>query len=302
MVVYKVIIHCPYTHCHFNNIIAIIFEAIMKKKFLFIAILFIIGIVTVHAQDTLPNFTVRNVGAGKAQISWINNFEKVVQLTVQRSFDSSKFFRTIFSSQSPWLPQNGFIDNNLPDGYKVYYRIQYVFDGGAYFFTKAKSPAIYKSPVIPDDVDPVDPPKKDEVRIVKIYRRTKDSLVTTINYKEYRHFKDSVSRTTKDTLYYYDNDEVIIKPYIPKPIWKASTYVYTNDKGYVKVILPLAKQKHYRIVFFEENGNELFQIKHVKEAELLLDKVNFIHAGWFSFELYEDEKLKEKNKFYLWKD
>ncbi len=274
----------------------------MKKKFVFIAILSILLYVTSTAQDTLPNFTVRTVGPGKAQVSWINNFDKVVQLTVQRSFDSTKFFRTIFSSQSPWLPQNGFIDNNLPDGYKVFYRIQYVFEGGAYFFTKSQSPVVYRSPRVPDDVTPDEPTKKDEVRIVKIYKPTKDSLISTINYKDYKHFKDSVSRTTKDTLFYYDNDEVVIKPYVPKPVWKPSQYVFTSDKGYIKILLPLAKLKHYRIVFFEDNGNEVFQIKHVKEAELLLDKTNFIHAGWFTFELYEEDKLKEKNKFYLWKD
>ncbi len=281
----------------------------MKQNSFVITLLFLLTTATVDAQDTLPNFTVRDVGKGKAQVSWVNKFDKMVQLTVQRSFDSTKYFRTIFSSQSPWLPQNGFIDNAVPVGYKVYYRIQYVLEGGAYFFTKSKSPTGFQAvkvtqvgPDEPESTKPLLPPKPGEKKNIKIYRRTKDSLVTELDYNEYKHFRDSVSRNTKDTLYYTVGDEVIIKPFVFRPVWKASSFVFTNDKGYVRIILPLAKQRNYRIVFFEEGGSEIFQIKRVKETELLLDKTNFIHAGWFFFELYEDEKLKEKNKFYLWKD
>lgn len=286
----------------------------MKRKLFFVPIFLVFFISEAYSQDTLPNFTVRDLGKGRMQVSWINNFDKIVQLTVQRSFDSTKFFRTIFSSQSPWLPQNGFVDNAAPVGYKVYYRIQYVFEGGSYFFTKSKSAASYQPVKVirvggpdeperpaPNNGNP-DETKKDEKRIIKIFRRNKDTLLVELEYKEYKKYKDSIARNTKDTLYYTDNDEVVIKPYTPRPVWKASSFVFTNDKGYVRVILPLAKQHHYRIVFFEENGQEAFQIKQVKETELLLDKANFVHAGWFFFELYENDKLKEKNKFYLARD
>jgi hypothetical protein len=56
------------------------------------------------------------------------------------------------------------------------------------------------------------------------------------------------------------------------------------------------------VKFFEENGNPIFEIQHIREPQLILDKSNFLHAGWFFFELYEDEKLKEKSKFFLSKD
>jgi hypothetical protein len=284
----------------------------MKRKHFLVPIFFVLVTVAAHAQDTLPNFTVRDLGKARMQVSWINNLDKIVQLTVQRSFDSSKYFKTIFSSQSPWLPQNGFVDNTAPEGYKVYYRIQYVFEGGSYFFTKSKSAASYQQVKVtrvggPDEPDApptgnIDDGKKTEKRIIKIFRRNKDTFLVELGYNEYRKYRDSIAKNTKDTLYYTDNDEVVIKPYAPRVYWKASSLVFTNDKGYVRVILPLAKQRHYRIVFFEDNGQEAFQIKHVKETELLLDKANFVHAGWFSFELYEDDKLKEKNKFYLARD
>ncbi|MBC7587001.1 MAG: hypothetical protein H7178_01475 [Chitinophagaceae bacterium] len=277
----------------------------MKKKRFLLAIFFIICFDAAMSQDTLPNFTVRTFGNGKAQVSWINSFDKIVQLTVQRSFDSTKFFRTIFSSQSPWLPQNGFIDNAIPAGYRVFYRIQYVFEGGSYFFTKSLSPTVYKPLKVAgtdDEPEPSKPLKPGEKRMVKIYKRNKETFVTELEYNEYKKFRDSIAKNTKDTLYYTNNDEVVIKPFVPKQTWRPSSNIFTNDKGYVNIVLPLAKQKHYRIVFLEENGSEIFQIKHVKEPELVLDKANFIHAGWFFFELYEDDKLKEKNKFYLWKD
>lgn len=280
----------------------------MMKRILFVVLcLVFINLSKAIAQDTLPNFTTRYLAKNKVQVSWINPFDKMVQLVVQRSFDSTKYFRSIFSSQSPWLPQNGFVDNNAPVGYKVYYRVQYIFEGGAYFFTHSKSPSNYQSikvtPVGNDDDKDEPKEEKKPVRYVKIYKRSKDSLIATIEYKDYKRYRDSINKTTKDTIQRtYDDDEIIIKPFIPKPVWKASTHIFTNDKGFIRIVLPLAKQHKYRVVFFEENNEELFQIKHVKEADLVLDKSNFYKAAWYYFELYEDDKLIEKNKFYVSRD
>ena len=89
---------------------------------------------------------------------------------------------------------------------------------------------------------------------------------------------------------------------IPKEIWKPSIYIFTNKDGYLSISLSDAKNKKYHLKFFEEDGSPLFEIHQVKEPLLTLDKSNFVHAGWFRFELFEDDKLKEKNKFYLPKD
>ena len=61
------------------------------------------------------------------------------------------------------------------------------------------------------------------------------------------------------------------------------------------------KPKKYSIKFFEEDV-PLFELKEIKEREFKIDKSNFYHAGWFRFELYEDDKLIEKHKFQLEKD
>ena len=90
---------------------------------------------------------------------------------------------------------------------------------------------------------------------------------------------------------------------IPKnPGFVPSFYVYTNKDGYVFINLPDADKKKYHIKFYEDDDSFLFEIKSIKEPALTLDKTNFLHAGWFKFELYNDDKLVEKNKFYLPKE
>lgn len=277
------------------------------------------------AQDTLPNFTVRELAKGKMQISWINPYNNLVQIIVQRSYDSTKYFRSIFSSQSPWLPQNGFVDNNAAKGYKVFYRVQYVFEGGEYIITKSKSPDNFvpikvvrmnkdddenTEPIVDNKENKVNNENKDKkepipkpTRTIKIYKVNKDTLIATVDYKDYKRYRDSITKNTKDTIQRtYDDDEIIIKPYIPKPVWKASTYIFTNEKGFIRIIVPQAKQRKYKILFFEENAEFLFEIKYLKEQDLVLDKSNFYKSGWYFFELYEDEKLIEKNKFFVGKD
>lgn len=266
---------------------------------------FLLFVFWVNAQDTLPNFTVRQLAKGKVQVSWINPFNKMVQLIVQRSFDSTKYFRSIFSSQSPWLPQNGFVDNNAPQDYKVFYRIQYVFEGGEYFFTSSKAADKFDNIRVEsiNDDPAANEGNKNAKKIIKVYRNTKDTLVAEVDYKNYKRFRDSVYRNTKDTLRNTEyDDEVIIKPYIPKPVWKASAFVFTNEKGYIRIVLPNFSKHKYKLVFFNEQGDEVLLIRHIKEDDLVLDKSNFRQNGWYYFELYQDDKVFDKNKIYIIND
>jgi hypothetical protein len=100
-----------------------------------------------------------------------------------------------------------------------------------------------------------------------------------------------------------DSLNIGIKPGVPRRSdFIPSFYVYTNKDGYLFVNLPDADKKKYRIKFYEEDDSFLFELKNIKEPALTLDKANFMHAGWFKFELYNDEKLVEKNKFFLAKE
>lgn len=81
-----------------------------------------------------------------------------------------------------------------------------------------------------------------------------------------------------------------------------SKMVYTGKDNNVIISLPEAGKKKYSIKFFEENGNFLFELKKIIEPYLTLEKVNFIHAGLFNFEVYENGQLIEKHKVYVPKD
>ncbi|MCX6206101.1 MAG: hypothetical protein NTZ19_07605 [Bacteroidetes bacterium] len=81
--------------------------------------------------------------------------------------------------------------------------------------------------------------------------------------------------------------------------WTASPNVFTNKSGYIQIQLNNTAAYVYRLVFLDENGSELFQMKKIASDNLIIDKANFPHAGWFNFELYKDEILLEKNKVLL---
>lgn len=87
-----------------------------------------------------------------------------------------------------------------------------------------------------------------------------------------------------------------------KPVWVPSLYVFTGDDGNPVIRLPDALSKKYSIKFMKEDGTQLFLIPKVTDTYLTLDKVNFMKSGWYHFELLEDGKLKEKNKFLITRD
>src|SRR5215210_7559019 len=110
------------------------------QRILLVVFITIIFFSEAKSQDTLPNFSVEDMGDNKIRISWVNPFgEDCIQLTVQSSLDSKKGFRTIFSTESPQLPQNGFI-YTLPFNATFYYRISYILAGNAFYFSASKSP------------------------------------------------------------------------------------------------------------------------------------------------------------------
>lgn len=262
------------------------------------------------AQDTLPNFSAITIGKNKHQISWVNPYITCIQLAVQRSLDSSNYFTTIYSSQYPNLPQNGIIDNKAPQNTKVYYRIFYVLKGGDYRFTAAKTPttpAVNPSPTYRQDPTEVNnnPPanynnQKTEVKkFICVYKKKIGDTLALLEYGSYRFFADSIMSQTKDTLQVINAHEAIVKPFVLKIIWKPSLYCFTTKTGVVALHFPLAMQRKYKVVFTEPDGSHLFTINHVPDTDLLLEKSNFLHAGWFHFEIYENDKLLEKSKLYI---
>ncbi|HEY2728216.1 MAG TPA: hypothetical protein VGI61_13655 [Parafilimonas sp.] len=266
----------------------------MKKIFLLLIVFFIAGTI-VHAQQKFQ-VSVSKINDIKVKIEWQNPYgDSVVQLNVQRSWDSVKNFRTIFVPLSPELPQNGYVDETA--GYAgMYYRLFYVLGNGSFFFTKAK-----KTTTGSDFTNDISQQEVADTSFL-ITVHDEDSVIATLNYNGYKRFKDSIVNFTRDTLFSLTDADVLIRYYNNDITWIPSTHVFTNSDGYVQIFLADALTKNYRLRFLDENHKPLFTIQHVTETQLLLDKTDFMHSGWFYFELFEDNKLKERNKFYIPKD
>jgi hypothetical protein len=225
----------------------------MVKKLCILAGIMISGVL-VKAQDTLPAFSVVNKGNDRIIISWTNPYlDTIRQLSIQRSYDSLRNFKTILTLPDPTIPQNGYADVQ-PLSARMFYRLYILLDNGRYIFSKAKRPVIditsgqlQKDPAIPKQP---------------------------------------------------------VAPWILKPAesFTPSRYVFTDRYGNVKVSLPDAASKKYQIKFLDENGTLIFELKEVRDTLLTLDKTNFIHAGWFRFDLYDGEELKENHKFFIPRD
>lgn len=267
---------------------------IIKKLFLLFMFVFIAAGV-LNAQNNF-NTAVSKAGNGKIKIEWINPYgDSVVQLNVQRSWDSVRNFRTIFVPLSPGLPQNGYIDET--NGYDMqYYRVFYVLSNGKFFFTKAKK--------ITSGSDFTDAFTEEQTKDTNFFITVHDddTIIATLNYSAYQHFRDSIVNYTRDTLYSLTGADILLRYYSNNITWVPSTKVYTNSDGYVQVNLPDATQKNYSIRFLDDRRKLLFTIKHVDQPQLILDKTDFLHSGWFYFELYESNHIKERNKFYIPKD
>jgi len=288
---------------------------------------------TAKAQQILPDFSVITKGNKKVIVSWTNQYPVVTQISIQRSKDSTRGFATILTVPDPTAQQNGFVDAKAPDA-NQYYRLFVVQESGKFLFTKSKKATWDTSRVIVNKQNPdngtrvvitesVSPRQAEEIK-EKIKTSTpavenkpapvpepekffiikkRDTVVGQINTKDYKKFRDSVFTRTKDTIAFSSVDTILLKPFVPKEVYKPSKYIYTEKDGNITINLPSAgAAHHYSIKFFEDDNSPLFEIAEVKEPLLLIDKVNFLHSGWFKFELYEDGKLKEKHKLYIPKD
>jgi hypothetical protein len=188
----------------------------------------------IHAQETLPEFKVQDLGNQGIKVSWLNPYKNCQQLSIQRSTDSIQF-KTILNAHTPNMYDNGFVDK-APIERPLYYRIYYQLAGGKFYFSTIQS---------------------------------------TSSHKEL----DSAALA-----------------------WKASKFVFCNGRGIPTILLPDARKHLYKLVFKEANGTNIFEINGIKDKETYLDKANFVHTGWFLFDLYEDGNLKEQGKLLVQKD
>jgi hypothetical protein len=273
------------------------------------------------SQNVLPDFSATTRGKGKTIISWTNAYPVVTQISIQRSFDSLRNYKTILTVPDPHVLQNGFVDAKAPTDFQ-FYRLFIVLDSGKYIFTRPRRP-VWDTSRVAETPPPVkreennrivsEIPKVDTVVVVTeppkippppkvFYVKKRDSLVMQFTESNLKPFRDSILYKTKDTLVFRSGDTLVIKPFVPKEVYKPSLFVFTGKDGNVTISLPNVSEKKYQLKFFDEDFTPLFELKEVKDSPLTIDKTNFIHGGWFRFELYENGQLKEKHRFFISKD
>jgi hypothetical protein len=297
-------------------------------------------VLRVAGQDTLPKFSAVVKTNGKILISWRNNYPVINQISIQRSADSLRNFTTLLTVPDPAVPENGFVVSPPPKS-DMYYRLFILLDNSRYTFSLSKK-AVSESDVAvqqaTDQGQEVILPKIDNQRIYymqdnngrqrediagpsrisdvakieiekTIYVKEKDSVIGKLSPLMVRQFRDSLLNKTKDTILFVHADTILVKPYSPprevkevKEQYRVSTFVFTAKDGNVTISLPDATRKKYAVKFYEQDSSPLLEIKDIKDTMLILDKSNFVHSGWFRFELYEDGKLKEKNRLFIPKD
>src|SRR5690349_5467883 len=251
---------------------------IMKKLTLLFLLVSLAFCKHTLAQDTLPKFSLRNVGEGKIVVEWQNRFQDIRQISIQRSTDSLKNFKTILTVADPELPANGYLDTKAPAD-NMFYRLYIMLDKGVFLFSNSKRPVL-------DTVEIA--ARKQGIKIRPDNPNLVQPLATDSSFAG-PQVNGSVNNINLGTR--------------PKPVeqWVPSKYVYTLKDGIVRITLP-EDDKKYSIKFYTLKDEFLFELKDIKEKSFKIDKANFYKAGWYKFELIEDGELKEKNRFYLPKE
>ncbi len=247
--------------------------------------------VPVFAQNSLPEITVKNLN-GRIIVSWLNDYKQpITNIFIQRSYDSLKHFSTIGSVLNPLNKENGYPDINPPYN-KMYYRVSISFEGGAYIIGPSTRPV----KEIPEPVV-VDEPDDKDSNAVSIYvppppRTTPKNNPSQPVPVPVTHYPWQLNQSIDSSVIIPKKDEITYP----------SNRIYTGKHNNVVIYLPGAVQKKYNVKFYDEEDKFLFELNRIAEDFLIIEKVNFIHAGWFHFEIFDNGKLIEKNRFYIPKD
>ncbi len=260
----------------------------MHKFYIFLALIFACSVSKLSAQDTLPRFTLKNTN-GQVSILWQNKYlQQVKGISVQRSYDSAKNFSSIVTVLNPQNTINGFIDKKPPFA-KMFYRLFIVFDTGAYIITAAKRPVVNTA--------------VDYTALIKeinaLYEQNSQLQQGKANGTQKNNNKPGSAKPAKTPP-----GKPVASDIVNAVITYPSRRVYTEPikDNNIVINLPYIKKYHYSIKFFTEEYIPLFDLKHITDDYMLLEKVNFRQSGWYLFEIYRNDKLLEENKLFIPKD
>jgi len=275
----------------------------MRKFFIFYIILSIVFALRVVGQDSLPNISVKNI-SNQVVISWKNNYgAKISNINIQRSYDSLKNFITIGTVLNPLNKENGYVDRSAASP-TMFYRVFVAFEGGTYFFSKSHKPVIEFPVELPKEI----------IRETSFDFTLRPTLIDTATSVTQPAIDNNSIETPVPTAVIppptiipnIPEDLIPARKFPPKP--KAPTgfvpskFIFANRENNLIINLQDADKEHFSLKFFDEKNNPVFEIKKITESYLIVEKVNFLHTGWFYYHLYNDEVLLEKYKFYIGKD
>lgn len=241
-------------------------------------------------QKTLPEITVKG-HSGRVIVSWLNDYKKTVtNISIQRSFDSSRHFITIGSVLNPMNLENGFMDESPPYD-RMYYRVFISFEGGTYSYSQVSRPDRHSGQNLSAAIQYAwQIPNVPEIPVKDIpQEKTREKPVAPVMPAiEINHApkKDSIK---------------------PAPVIKdEETYpsqrVFTSKENNVVINLQDASNRKYSLSFFDESGKEMIHIGQIREKYLILEKVNFTRSGWYYFDLFEGPIRIERSKVFIPKD
>ena len=299
----------------------------MRKFFLLVVILTVSFAIKSIGQDTLPNISVKNINS-KIVISWKNNYgAKINNINIQRSYDSLKNFTTIGTVLNPFNKENGYVDKKAISD-NMFYRIFVAFEGGNYIFSRSHKPTLFipqKPPVDTTTKTVKEIPKKDtkdtkDAKDTKEIKEIKDTIqsqeaIDTVQLKLFDFTEKFVLDTSLTNLGTIKETEPpppakpkdLIParkfPVKPKPTgFVPSKFIYINKDNNLILNLPDADTQNFSLRFFDDKDRLVFEIKKIAEPYLIVEKVNFLHTGWFYYDLFSDGILLDKYKFYIAKD
>ena len=250
----------------------------------------------VYGQAILPDFTIKNTN-GNISVFWLNQYPiRVNGISVQRSFDSSKNFTSVASVFNPQNTVNGFTDVNPPYN-KMYYRLFIGFDTGIYILTEAKKPELYTVIDYSKLIIEINALYEKNISLHQERLKAQREAAPALDAKK-AAVKKSKTVRPGGAARVAEVDKAIINEVITYP----SKHIFTDNEDNIVINLPSIKSNNYVIKFYTEDYKPLFILKNVTEDHLVIEKVNFSHAGWFIFEIFKNDLLFEENKFYIPKD
>lgn len=271
----------------------------MNKFFTLLLLGTLFSITGLRGQAVLPDFTVEN-NKGNVIVLWLNQYPKpVIGISVQSAYDSAGDFTSIGSVFNPQNIVNGFTDFK-PSYDQMYYRLFIGFDTGVYILTAAKQPEIKSKIDYSELILEINALYEKNIVLHEEKMRVQEAANRALAAKKAKLQPKTMPKVVKATK--PKTIESVSQNIINEVITYPSKRIFTNKDGNVIIKLANIKESNYSVKFLTEDGKPLFDVNILPDDYTTLEKVNFKHSGWFTFEIYKNGVLFEENKFYIPKD